>query len=204
VRRVSAPIRRARGARRRGGVADGGPDETAGSLHASPARTCPRLTLASASRTREVTRDRLGDPGATRTQRVEPFALARKWRPGNERRSNRASRGRQLRAPARVRYCRSAACTIHVTSVLSPLVLHDNPVSMRTRVTDRGQVSIPAAIRRKLGIRANTAVEWVLDGNAVRVIPIPEDPVGALRGAGKPGAVQRLLEDRRRDRRRDG
>jgi AbrB family looped-hinge helix DNA binding protein len=75
---------------------------------------------------------------------------------------------------------------------------------MRTRVTERGQVSIPAEIRRKLGITARTSLEWVLEGNAVRVIPIPDDPIGALRGAGKPGAVRRLLAERRRDAKRGG
>jgi len=75
---------------------------------------------------------------------------------------------------------------------------------MRTRVTDRGQVSIPADVRRKLGIRARTSLEWIVEGNAVRVIPIPDDPIAALRGSGKPGAVRRLLTNRRRDARRDG
>ena len=75
---------------------------------------------------------------------------------------------------------------------------------MRTRVTDRGQVSIPAEIRRKLGIRARTSLEWILEGNTARVIPIPDDPVPALRGSGKPGAVRRLLADRLTDRGRDG
>ena len=71
---------------------------------------------------------------------------------------------------------------------------------MRTRVSKRGQVSIPAAVRRRLGISASTRLEWVVEDNAARVIPIPDDPVGALRGSGKPGTVARLLRDRRRDR----
>jgi AbrB family looped-hinge helix DNA binding protein len=75
---------------------------------------------------------------------------------------------------------------------------------MRTRVSERGQVSIPAPIRRQLDIKPNTSVEWVVEGNAARVIPIPVDPASALRGSGKRGAVRRLLDDRRRDRKRGG
>src|SRR5437764_14481940 len=74
---------------------------------------------------------------------------------------------------------------------------------MRTRVTNRGQVSIPAAIRRKLRITANTALEWIVEGNAVRVIPIPDEPIAALRGSGKRGAVRRLVDGRRGERRRN-
>ena len=74
---------------------------------------------------------------------------------------------------------------------------------MRTKVTTRGQVSIPASIRRQLHIKPNTTLEWVLDGNTVRVIPLPDDPLAAFRGSGKGGTVQALLKDRRRDRSRD-
>lgn len=74
---------------------------------------------------------------------------------------------------------------------------------MRTKVTERGQVSIPAEVRRRLQIEPETLVEWLVEGNTARVIPVPKDPVAALRGSGRPGTVQRLLADRRRDRRRD-
>jgi len=75
---------------------------------------------------------------------------------------------------------------------------------MRTRITDRGQTSIPAAIRRQLRLKPQTALEWIVEGNTVRLIPIPDDPIAALRGAGKSGAVRRLLADRRKDRLKDG
>ena len=80
--------------------------------------------------------------------------------------------------------------------------MHDSHPIMRTRVTSRGQVSIPAAIRRKLRITPQTALEWIIEGNTVRVMPIPEDPIGALRGSGKAGAVRRLLRDRAGDQKR--
>ena len=38
---------------------------------------------------------------------------------------------------------------------------------MKTTVTERGQVSIPVKIREKFHIKAETKVEWVVDGDEV-------------------------------------
>lgn len=73
---------------------------------------------------------------------------------------------------------------------------------METSVTKRGQTSIPAQIRKRYGIRGGDRLVWLDDGRTLRVVPIPPDPLGALRGAGRgEGLVPRLLEDRERDRR---
>jgi len=48
----------------------------------------------------------------------------------------------------------------------------------------------------------DTTVEWVVEGNAVKLIPIPANPIQAFRGSGKKGLVRELLKDRRKDRQR--
>ena len=74
---------------------------------------------------------------------------------------------------------------------------------MRTKVSKRGQVSVPAAVRKQLSIGPDTTLEWVLEGATARVIPIPEDPISAFRGSGRKGGVDRLLKERRKDRQRE-
>lgn len=74
---------------------------------------------------------------------------------------------------------------------------------MRTRVTNRGQVSVPSEVRRRLKIKPNTTLEWIVEGNTARIIPLPEDPVAAFRGSGRKGLVKHLLQERRRDRRNE-
>jgi AbrB family looped-hinge helix DNA binding protein len=72
---------------------------------------------------------------------------------------------------------------------------------MKTKVTARGQVSIPAEIRKKLKIEADTKLEWHIEGNALRVIPIPKDPISTFRGKGRGiYSTQDLLKDRARER----
>ncbi len=74
---------------------------------------------------------------------------------------------------------------------------------MRTRVTKRGQVSVPSEVRKKLNIGPHTTLEWAIEGNTARIIPLPGDPIRAFRGSGPKGLVERLLKERRRDRRRE-
>jgi bifunctional DNA-binding transcriptional regulator/antitoxin component of YhaV-PrlF toxin-antitoxin module len=74
---------------------------------------------------------------------------------------------------------------------------------MRTRVTKRGQVSVPSDVRRKLQIGPETVLEWVVEGQTARVIPLPAEPIRAFRGSGRKGHVEALIRERRRDRQRE-
>jgi AbrB family looped-hinge helix DNA binding protein len=74
---------------------------------------------------------------------------------------------------------------------------------MKTKVTKRGQVSVPSEVRKQLHIGPNATLEWIVEGATARVIPLPADPVKAFRGSGKKGLVKRLLKARRRDRQKE-
>jgi AbrB family looped-hinge helix DNA binding protein len=60
---------------------------------------------------------------------------------------------------------------------------------MRTKVTKRGQVSVPSEVRKKLKIRANTTLEWAIEGESFRYqptrsmlseAPVPKDRFSAF------------------------
>jgi antitoxin PrlF len=53
------------------------------------------------------------------------------------------------------------------------------------RITSKGQVTIPQSIREQMGLLPDTEVEFVVDGNAVRIMKV-ESSKGESRG-------QRLL-----------
>lgn len=70
---------------------------------------------------------------------------------------------------------------------------------MRTTITSRGQTVIPAQIREAHRIRPNMQLEWIDDGQTIRIVPIPPDPIRAAKGTTK-GLHQRLLNERESER----
>ena len=73
---------------------------------------------------------------------------------------------------------------------------------MQTMVTERGQISIPASLRKKFHLTPGTGVEWMETTEGIFLMPVAKDPIKAFRGAGK-GSTQLLLEERKRDRERE-
>ncbi len=74
---------------------------------------------------------------------------------------------------------------------------------METAVTKKGQTNIPAAIRKRHEIHEGDRLEWLDDGEVIRVIPLPADPVRALRGSARgEKLLERLLVQRKEDRKR--
>ncbi len=75
---------------------------------------------------------------------------------------------------------------------------------MQTSVTKRGQTVIPAAIRKKYHIDAGVHLVWLDDGDTIRVVPVPNDPLLSLRGSGRgKNYTKKLLEERNKDRSRE-
>ncbi len=75
--------------------------------------------------------------------------------------------------------------------------------AMETAVTKKGQTNIPAAIRKRYQIQEGARLVWLDEGDVIRVIPVPADPVAALRGSAKgERLLKRLLQQRQEDRQR--
>ncbi len=75
---------------------------------------------------------------------------------------------------------------------------------MLTTVSSQGQTSIPAEIRKKYGINANTKLQWIDEGELITVVPISNDPIKSFRGKSKrKDLVKSLLEARKEERERD-
>ena len=72
---------------------------------------------------------------------------------------------------------------------------------MKTTVTVRGQTVVPAKIRKDHHIVPNTQLEWIDDGETIRVVPLPSDTIRAAKGITQ-GLRQKLQEAREQERQR--
>ena len=72
-------------------------------------------------------------------------------------------------------------------------------------VSSKGQVVIPAKLRRRLGIRKGTKVHLIEEGSRLVLQPVTREFIHSLRGSlkGTPSLLNKLLEERRRDRNRE-
>jgi len=76
---------------------------------------------------------------------------------------------------------------------------------MKARVSSRGQVSIPSQISRQFNIEPESRVEWIVESNVIKVVPLPKDPIAAFRGLGsRKYSTERLIKDRRAEREKEG
>jgi AbrB family looped-hinge helix DNA binding protein len=69
-------------------------------------------------------------------------------------------------------------------------------------VTTKGQLVIPAKLRRKYSIKKGTKVAFVEEENRLILQPLTLEFIRSLRGSltGGPSALKYLLEERKRDR----
>jgi AbrB family looped-hinge helix DNA binding protein len=69
-------------------------------------------------------------------------------------------------------------------------------------VTTKGQLVIPAKLRRKYAIREGTQVAFLEEENRLVLQPLTPEFVRSLRGSAKadPSALKILLDDRKRER----
>lgn len=77
---------------------------------------------------------------------------------------------------------------------------------MRVRVSSKGQIVLPAEIRRQLGIEMGAELEIVELAGALYLVPVEEgDPLDLLRGmlAGTGYTMDDFYAERRRDKERE-
>lgn len=75
---------------------------------------------------------------------------------------------------------------------------------METRVTTKGQIVIPAKLRKKYGIKSGTRIIVNDTGDAIELKPITDQYLRKLQGSLKGGsALKVLLAERRKDRERE-
>jgi AbrB family looped-hinge helix DNA binding protein len=63
-----------------------------------------------------------------------------------------------------------------------------------TTLTERGQVTLPSEIRKKLGVKPKEKVHFEVDGDNIRIVP-SEFTLESIRGMVPPLAEKKSLEE---------
>lgn len=76
------------------------------------------------------------------------------------------------------------------------------------RITAKGQITIPAELRKRLGIRAGTRVNWIEEKGRLVLIPMTARGIKEIMGflkpkPGEPSAFEELFKERARERQRE-
>jgi AbrB family looped-hinge helix DNA binding protein len=78
----------------------------------------------------------------------------------------------------------------------------------RTKTNAKGQVTIPAKLRERLGIEKGTRINWQEEQGRLVLTPMTERRLDEIRGflkpgPGEPSAFEALFEERERERKRE-
>jgi len=71
---------------------------------------------------------------------------------------------------------------------------------MTATVSVRGQIVIPAKIRKKFNIKPKTKIDFIETGGGLYLIPVPKDPFRASRGILKGVSSEDVIRMRREER----
>jgi len=72
---------------------------------------------------------------------------------------------------------------------------------MKTKLTKRGQTVVPSEIRKHFNIEGSSMLQWMVEGDIITVLPVPANPVEALKGIIKGNvSFKKFMNDRRSDR----
>jgi AbrB family looped-hinge helix DNA binding protein len=75
---------------------------------------------------------------------------------------------------------------------------------MQTTISKRGQTVVPSTIRKNHHLQEGGRLVWLDDGETIKVIPIPGDSVGALKGIARgERLMEELMKYRRAERARE-
>jgi AbrB family looped-hinge helix DNA binding protein len=72
---------------------------------------------------------------------------------------------------------------------------------IKTRITSKGQITIPVKLRRKYGITAGTRIIIIDDGDSIVLKPVANQSLKTLQGSLKgKGLLKALMAEKKRER----